>query len=334
MLPAASILLGVALGGIGFLQLQAALTLQGLPYSIQNARLVAGLFAGFAFAGFVLGRYLLATAQRGPGGLIRGGATYLIGTVYVFAVMALAAGAKALGTDAVNGVAMYVVPLFMLVVGVETLLNLVLDLYRPRAAGEQPRPAFDSRLLNLLASPGGVVRSLNEAINYQFGFEITRSWFWRLLSRSFVWLLLFGVGLLVLLSSLVLIQPQEMALVTRFGKARPRAAHARPSLQVALALQQRRPLRRHAPPGARRRQPRLAGALARHLPLGQPGGDAGPAVARLGQPCPQGVAGVDDAPDGHRRRLGGGGRPGAERAGDRPRGGGGCSCSGRSTPPA
>ena len=225
VLPAAAALLGLVLAANGFSQFRATVTYGGqLNYSIQNARLVAGLFAGFAFAGFVLGRYLLGLGdprRRASWGLLRGGATYLIGTVYVFALMAVSAGAKGLGSDAVNGVVRYVVPLVLLVVGVEVLLNLVLDLYRPRAAGEAPKPAFDSRLLNLLSSPGGVVRSLGEAVNYQFGFEITQSWFWRLLSRSFVWLLLFGVLLLVALSSLVIVQPQEMALVTRFGRLDP-----------------------------------------------------------------------------------------------------------------
>ena len=218
VLPLSGLILGLTLAIYGFQLLRAVATFAGLKYSIDNARLVAGLLAGFAFAGFVLGRYLLGLGQDRPYALLKGGASYLVGTVYVFAAMALAAGAKGLGSDAVNGVMRYAVPLVLLVVGVEVLLNLVLDLYRPRAADEAPRPAFDSRLLNLLSSPGGVVRSLNEAVNYQFGFEITQSWFWRLLSRSFVWLALFGATLLILLSCVVLVQPQEMALVTRNGR--------------------------------------------------------------------------------------------------------------------
>jgi regulator of protease activity HflC (stomatin/prohibitin superfamily) len=112
----------------------------------------------------------------------------------------------------------YIVPLFAVLVGLEVLLNIVLDLYRPKTPGEMPRPAFDSRLLSLLASPANVVQSLNEAVNYQFGFEITRSWFWRLLSRSFGWLVLFGLMVLVLLSSLVIVEPHELALKTSLGE--------------------------------------------------------------------------------------------------------------------
>ena len=219
VLPAAAVLLGVLLAWRGYHGAQAALENRAYDLTSQyaNARYLAGLFAGFAFVGFVLGRYLLGMSASPAWAILRGGATYLIGTVYIFALMALASGAAALGTDAVNSIVRYIVPIFALLVGVEVVLNVVLDLYRPKSAGEAPRPAFDSRLLSLLASPGDVVQSLNEAVNYQFGFEITRSWFWRLLSRSFGWLVLFGVGVLVLLSSVVIVEPHELALKTSLG---------------------------------------------------------------------------------------------------------------------
>lgn len=214
-LPVAAAVLGLFLAMHGFWGLKQALG--PANYELQNARYLTGLFAGFAFVGFVLGRYLLGMSTQRAWSLLRGGATYLIGTVYIFAVMVFAAGAAALGWDTANAIARYVVPAFMLLVGIELLLNILLDFYRPRSAEETARPAFDSRLLALLASPGDLVQSLNEAVNYQFGFEITRSWFWRLLSRSFGWLVLFGVLVLVLLSSIVVVEPHERALLTRLG---------------------------------------------------------------------------------------------------------------------
>lgn len=215
-LPASAAILGLLLALHGLWGLNQSLS--GDNYILQKARYLAGLFAGFAFVGFVLGRYLLGMSTQPAWSLLRGGATYLIGTVYLFALMAFAAGAAALGWNAANAVVRFVVPGFALLVGIELLLNIVLDLYRPKSAEETPRPAFDSRLLALLASPGDIVQSLNEAVNYQFGFEITRSWFWRLLSRSFAWLLLFGVLVLVLLSSIVIVEPHEKALLTSLGR--------------------------------------------------------------------------------------------------------------------
>jgi regulator of protease activity HflC (stomatin/prohibitin superfamily) len=244
VLPAAALLLGFLLAWRGFFGLRSGT--ESISYILPNARYLAGLFAGFAFVGFVLGRYLLGMSMTPAWSILRGGATYLIGTVYIMGLMALSAGAAALGVDAVNGVVRFIVPLFALLVGIEVVLNIVLDLYRPKAAGEEPRPAFDSRLLSLLASPASVVQSLNEAVNYQFGFEITRSWFWRLLSRSFGWLILFGIAVLVLMSSLVIVEPHERALVTSFGqlKQQPKGPGVHVKWPWPLAMVDKYPVER------------------------------------------------------------------------------------------
>ena len=109
------------------------------------------------------------------------------------------------------------VAVFMVVVAAETLLNFLLNLYRPRRAGETPRPASDSRLLSLLAAPDSIVRSINEAVNYQFGFDITSSWGYQLLLRNFVKLVAILVLVVIGLTTLVIVEPQEQGLRLRFG---------------------------------------------------------------------------------------------------------------------
>ena len=47
------------------------------------------------------------------------------------------------------------------------------------------------------AAPDSLVRSINEAVNYQFGFDLTSTWGYQLLVRSA--LKLVGTGLVVLL---------------------------------------------------------------------------------------------------------------------------------------
>ena len=216
VLPAVAGIAGLLLVVWGLLGLDSAANARLI--ALENSRYLAGLFAAFAFAGFVVGRYLLGMSTQPAWSLLRGGATYSIGTVYTFALMGLAAGSEALGWQAATVIVRWVIPAFVLLTGLEILLNIVLDLYRPKSAHEAPRPAFDSRFLALLASPGDIVQSLNEAVNYQFGFEITRSWFWRLLSRSFAWLVLFGVSVLVLLSSVSIIEPHQRGLKTSLGR--------------------------------------------------------------------------------------------------------------------
>ena len=99
----------------------------------------------------------------------------------------------------------------------EITLNFILNLYRPRIPGEVQRPAFDSKGLSLLAAPDNIVRSLNEAVNYQFGFDVTSSWGYQLLLRSLASLVALGVIALVLLSTMVVVEPHQQAIRLRGG---------------------------------------------------------------------------------------------------------------------
>ena len=98
----------------------------------------------------------------------------------------------------------------MIVVAAEIVLNFVLNLYRPRIPGETPRPAFDSKLLSLFSAPDNLVRSINEAVNYQFGFDITSSWGYQLLMRSVAWLVgRRGRWRMVVLNMIVIVEPDS-----------------------------------------------------------------------------------------------------------------------------
>jgi regulator of protease activity HflC (stomatin/prohibitin superfamily) len=189
--------------------------------------------AGLTFVGFVVSRYLAGVAKLPGAQILRAGAGYLMGTVLV--CCALGAGHAAAHFESLKllGALSLAVPAFMLATGLETALNLVLELYRPRKPGEPPRPAFDSRLLGLLTAPESLTRTIQEAINYQFGFEITRSWFWQLLARATAPLAALGAVSLLVLSCVIIVPPHQRALVLRFGGLRSATALA-PGLHFKL----------------------------------------------------------------------------------------------------
>jgi regulator of protease activity HflC (stomatin/prohibitin superfamily) len=179
--------------------------------------LLAFIFAGIAFGCFVVSRYLAGMGKLTHWQLLRGGAAYLMGVALISLLLTVAVGL----IDWVHWPIRYlalVVPVFMVVIGAEMALNFLLDLYRPRKPGEVPRPAFDSRLLGLLTTPESVAKTINEAINYQFGFEVTRSWFWQLLSRAFGGLIVLGAVVILGLSCIVVVQPNQQAVITTFGR--------------------------------------------------------------------------------------------------------------------
>lgn len=170
-----------------------------------------------AFIAFIVARYEAGMTRISEWQLLRGGAAYLMGN-FVMAGLT-AAGLLGMMLDNTRVLAMMglIIPVIMLVLGIEMLLTFILGAYRPRRPGEVPRPAFDSRLLGMLTSPKSLAKAFSDAINYQFGFEVSRSWFYTLISDYIAWLV--GVGLLVLWlsSSFVIVQPHEKAVITSGG---------------------------------------------------------------------------------------------------------------------
>jgi regulator of protease activity HflC (stomatin/prohibitin superfamily) len=120
----------------------------------------------------------------------------------------------------------------MILVGLEILLTGLLEAYRPKRPGELPRPAFDSRVLGLLTAPESLGQVVGDLINYQFGVEVSRSWLYRLLGSSLAPLTLLGAAVLLGLSCLMVVGPDEQGVVMRFGELRGPARG--PGLHVKL----------------------------------------------------------------------------------------------------
>lgn len=173
---------------------------------------------GIAFVGFLFARYMSGMAKQKVWENLRAGAAYAAGTALMGLAIPIGHFIDIPGTDLVLRVLIVAYPVLMVVVGCEMVLWFVLELYRPRKAGEFPRPAFESRMLGFLAAPDKIAESIGEAINYQFGYDVTDSWVYRLLARS-VFRVLIPVVLLVMwgLTCLTVIRPHERGLVLRFG---------------------------------------------------------------------------------------------------------------------
>gem|GEM_PF-313243 len=176
---------------------------------------------GSALLSFIFSRFLAGMAVQGAWANLRGGAGVMVGNALVSLAVGIGTVFEMLKeegkSDAVMRGIAQAIAIFMFVVAAETLLNFLLNLYRPRRAGETPRPAFDSRVLSLLAAPDSIVRSINEAVNYQFGFDITSSWGYQLLLRNFIRLIVVGVVVILGLTTLVVVQPQQQGIRMRFG---------------------------------------------------------------------------------------------------------------------
>ncbi len=189
------------------------------PRGFESAIIVSVVLVALGFVGFLVARYLAGMTQVREWTLLRGGAAYLMGSVLLIAILAVAMMVVAFGGGVQVLVAVAIaVPVLTALLGLEILLGFVLGLYRPRRPGDINRPAFDSRFLGLLTRPESIGKTINEAINYQFGFEISASWFYRLLAKAITPLVLVGAAVLIGLTSVVVVSPEQQAVITHNGR--------------------------------------------------------------------------------------------------------------------
>ncbi|MCH8243035.1 MAG: hypothetical protein IH897_10550, partial [Planctomycetes bacterium] len=112
----------------------------------------------------------------------------------------------------------YIVRVALLVLGLEFAANFVFDFYRPRTSDRIPRPSFDSRLLSLVGESGGIAKSVADAINYQFGFEVSSTWFYKLLQRWLFPIVVVTCVAVLGLTSVIIVDSGEQVVVERFGR--------------------------------------------------------------------------------------------------------------------
>ncbi|KKL82758.1 hypothetical protein LCGC14_1981570 [marine sediment metagenome] len=163
----------------------------------------------------------MAGSPDGQVALITGSGKRRVGNAVA---LALLGAAKLLGYFEFHwseDILAYLLAALLVVVGVEMVLNFLLDLYRPRVPGVAGRFSYDSRLLNLIASPERVGHSIAEAINYQFGFEVSGTWFFQLLRRACLPLIIGGAVMLWLLTGVVVVEEGRQCVVLRWGKPDP-----------------------------------------------------------------------------------------------------------------
>jgi regulator of protease activity HflC (stomatin/prohibitin superfamily) len=174
-----------------------------------------------AFGVFLLSRYCTGMASRGEWRLLRTPGSYLLVCVLFMALIAVVMLLVSQGNDKLELIVSYILPAIQLVFAIELTMNFILAAYRPRLPGEEYVPSYDSRLFNLLAEPARIGYSIADTINYQFGFEVSRTWFYQLLARAVVPLVVFAILVIFALSSVVIVRGGEQYVLKHWGQLRP-----------------------------------------------------------------------------------------------------------------
>jgi hypothetical protein len=119
---------------------------------------------------FLLGRYSTSLARLEGLRLLRPGAACLLLSAYLSFVVVVGIIFSSLGFPRVDVLLAKLFVVLLLLMAAETLVNLLLELYRPRVKGKVERPLYESRHVSLLGQPEGILRTAAHTLDYQFGF--------------------------------------------------------------------------------------------------------------------------------------------------------------------
>lgn len=188
-------------------------------YTLQSPLVGSAILALVSFFSFLISRY--ATGLSGSmiwRPLRAGGSSLLASSILGFGLVISLAFAQykyMFGLMILN----WVIPILMILLGGETVVTTIFDIYRPRMAGQYSRASFDSRLLGLINEPGGILHTVASTLDYQFGFKVSQTWFYKLLEKAILPLLLFMIVTIYLFSTVVIVGPGEGAIIEHLGSA-------------------------------------------------------------------------------------------------------------------
>jgi regulator of protease activity HflC (stomatin/prohibitin superfamily) len=175
------------------------------------------LFAMFALLLFLIGRFSVTIARLENNRLLRPSASFILAGAYICGFAALAILLVKLGYAQAD---VWVGRAFCVVLGLmaaETLLTLLLEIYRPRVQGKVSRPLYENRVVGILAEPESLLTTAAQTLDYQFGFKVSETWFFKLIKENLAMLLLLQLAVLLVSSCVVFVDAGEQGVLEHFG---------------------------------------------------------------------------------------------------------------------
>jgi hypothetical protein len=193
---------------------------------LEHAGVALAIYGGVGLVLFLFGKVAANLVRITRERLLRPTAGYVLTGAYLCGLVAAGVGADIAGYPRVDGWMARALVLALAVAGVENALTLILEIYRPRVKGAERRLLYESRLVGLASQPEGIFTTVAHALDYQFGFKVSETWFYQFLQKYLGLFLLAQLGLLLLSTCVVFIEPGEQAILERFGRPLPRLLDA------------------------------------------------------------------------------------------------------------
>ncbi len=215
-LPSLSILIAIYLISISSLNLYRITKFEA--FEVNKPQLGAVLMVCSAFVSFLMSRVAIGMSRELKWRELRAGGSYLFASAILSLLLGVFLILAQFRFEAGLTVMRWLIPGLMVLLGIEVAFSVVFDFYRPRIPGQENRLPIDSRLLGLFSEPGGILHTFASTVDYQFGFQISQTWFYKLFEKAVLPLFLFAIVTLYLLSCFVIIEPGHEGVIEHFGK--------------------------------------------------------------------------------------------------------------------
>jgi regulator of protease activity HflC (stomatin/prohibitin superfamily) len=176
------------------------------------------LFAIFALLLFLFGRFSVTIARLEDRRLLRPSANFLLAGAYICFFTALAITGVNTQFPRADFIVARGYCVLLGLMALEILVTLLLEIYRPRVRGRVIRPLYDSRLVGLLAQPESLFTTAAQALDYQFGFKVSETWFFQLLQKNLPLLLFAQLAALLLSTCVFFVSAGERVVLEHFGR--------------------------------------------------------------------------------------------------------------------
>ena len=187
--------------------------------AVKENFLVASLFSALlAFVSFLYSKYVMGISVRKEFRNLKTPAMVMLSGSFFALVVTVTLLASHLGYGRIDPIVGKAIPIVMALIGAELAINFIISLYRPFGRRKGGNPVYYSRVVAMLNGPRNIFKATASTLDYQFGFKVSETWFYQFLDRAAAPLFLFLILSLYLLSTIVVVQPQQRVIIERFGK--------------------------------------------------------------------------------------------------------------------
>ena len=183
------------------------------PKNPINLAFVGAMAAVFSF---ICGVFFIGQSHVREFRYLRPAGSMMILGAAVMLLTALCALVLNAGGSGYDGAVSRVVAVIYVILTLEFLLNFVKEFYRPRTNEEQI-PVYESRVLGIFTEPGGVMRNIASSLDYQFGFQVSKTWIYNFFQRHLIPALIVWGFFFWLFTGIAEVAPGEVGIRERFG---------------------------------------------------------------------------------------------------------------------